>query len=61
MMEVAEEVRKMLSNEYRNFELFDAATNTVRAKAGKYEVYYGSSSADKDLNFSAMRLTEFVK
>ena len=28
---------------------FDAATNTVRAKAGKYEVYYGSSSADKDL------------
>ena len=33
----------------KNFELFDAATNTVRAKAGKYEVYYGSSSADKDL------------
>ena len=33
----------------RNFELFDAATNTVRAKAGKYEFYYGSSSADKDL------------
>ena len=32
-----------------NFELFDASTNTVRAKAGKYEVYYGSSSADKDL------------
>lgn len=33
----------------KNFELFDAATNTVRAKAGKYEVYYGNSSADKDL------------
>ena len=33
----------------RNFELFDAATNIVRAKAGNYEVYYGSSSADKDL------------
>ncbi|MFW5532155.1 MAG: glycoside hydrolase family 3 C-terminal domain-containing protein, partial [Segatella copri] len=32
-----------------NFELFDASTNTVRAKAGKYEVYYGNSSADKDL------------
>ena len=32
-----------------NFELFDAATNTVRAKAGDYEVYYGNSSADKDL------------
>ena len=33
----------------KNFELFDAGTNTVRAKAGQYEVYYGSSSADKDL------------
>ena len=33
----------------KNFELFDAATNTVRAKAGNYEVYYGNSSADKDL------------
>ena len=33
----------------KNFELFDAATNTVRAKAGGYEVYYGNSSADKDL------------
>ena len=33
----------------KNFELFDAATNTVRVKAGNYEVYYGNSSADKDL------------
>ena len=33
----------------RTFELFDAGSNTVRAKAGNYEVYYGSSSADKDL------------
>ena len=33
----------------RNFELLDAVTNTVRAKAGNYEVYYGNSSADKDL------------
>jgi len=33
----------------KNFELFDAGTNTVRAKAGNYEVYYGNSSADKDL------------
>lgn len=33
----------------KNFELFDASTNTVRAKAGNYEVYYGNSSADKDL------------
>lgn len=33
----------------KTFELFDAGSNTVRAKAGNYEVYYGSSSADKDL------------
>lgn len=33
----------------KNFELFDSATNTVRAKAGNYEVYYGNSSAGKDL------------
>ena len=33
----------------KSFELFDAATNTVRTKGGKYEVYYGKSSADKDL------------
>lgn len=33
----------------KSFELFDAATNTVRTKGGKYEVYYGNSSADKDL------------
>ena len=33
----------------KNFELFDAGTNAVRAKAGNYEVYYGNSSADKDL------------
>ena len=33
----------------KNFELFDAATNAVRAKVGNYEVYYGNSSADKNL------------
>lgn len=33
----------------KSFELFDATTNTVRTKGGKYEVYYGNSSADKDL------------
>lgn len=42
-------VEAVITLDSRNFELFDAATNTVRAKAGKYEVYYGSSSADKDL------------
>ena len=33
----------------RTFDLFDASTNSVRAKAGKYEFSYGSSSADTDL------------
>ena len=33
----------------KNLELFDAATNTVHAKAGSYELYYGNSSADKNL------------
>lgn len=33
----------------KTFELFDAGTNTMRAKAGNYAVYYGNSSDDKDL------------
>lgn len=39
----------VITLESKNFELFDVATNTVRAKAGSYEVFYGNSSADKDL------------
>ena len=31
------------------FELWDAETNTMRVKAGKYEVMAGTSSADNDL------------
>ena len=31
------------------FEFWDAETNTMRVKPGKYELLYGTSSADKDL------------
>ena len=33
----------------KSFEFWDAATNTMRTKPGKYEIFYGSSSLDKDL------------
>lgn len=41
-----------------SFELFDPATNTVRAKAGSYEVYYGNSSAGRDLKKVSISLLE---
>lgn len=34
---------------YENFEWFDTATNTMRTLQGKYEVLYGGSSKEKDL------------
>lgn len=34
---------------YENFEWFDTATNTMRTLKGNYEILYGSSSKDKDL------------
>lgn len=33
----------------KSFEFWDASTNTMRIKAGSYEVLYGNSSRDKDL------------
>jgi beta-glucosidase len=33
----------------QSFEFFDAETNTMRVKPGQYEVLYGTSSADADL------------
>ena len=42
-------VNAIITLDSKSFELFDATTNTVRTKGGKYEVYYGNSSADKDL------------
>ena len=32
-----------------SFEFWDASTNTMRVKPGKYEILYGTSSLDKDL------------
>lgn len=34
---------------YESFEWFDPTTNTMRTQTGKYEVLYGSSSKEKDL------------
>ncbi len=33
----------------KSFEFFDAETNTMRTKAGRYEVLFGNSSLDSDL------------
>ncbi len=33
----------------QSFEFFDPDTNTMRVKSGRYEVLYGTSSADQDL------------
>ena len=33
----------------QSFEFWDAETNTMRTKPGKYEILYGTSSKDKDL------------
>ena len=33
----------------KSFEFWDAETNTMRTKSGKYEILYGTSSQDKDL------------
>lgn len=32
-----------------SFELFDTATNTMRVVPGRYDIYYGNSSAEADL------------
>ena len=38
-----------LKIEHKSFELWDAETNTMRVKPGKYEILIGTSSQDKDL------------
>ena len=38
-----------ISLDKKSFEFWDAETNTMRTKPGKYEIYYGNSSLDKDL------------
>lgn len=39
-----------------SFEFFDDATNTVRTVSGEYDILYGSSSADKDLQQLRVKL-----
>ena len=38
------------------FEFFDNQTNTMRTLPGDYELYYGNSSADKDLQKVTVKL-----
>jgi beta-glucosidase len=38
-----------LSLDRKSFEFWDEETNTMRTKAGQYELLYGTSSADDDL------------
>ena len=39
-----------------SFEFWDASTNTMRVKPGKYEILYGTSSLDKDLKTLTVEL-----
>ena len=41
-----------------SFECFDESTNTMRVQSGAYEIYYGNSSADKDLKKISVNRTE---
>lgn len=38
-----------LNLDKKSFEFFDTSSNTMRTKAGSYELLYGNSSSDKDL------------
>ena len=40
----------------KSFEFWDAETNTMRTKPGQYELFYGTSSADKDLQKMTVEL-----
>ena len=41
-VKAGETAQAIITLDSKNFELFDTGTNTIRAKAGDYEVYYGS-------------------
>ena len=40
----------------KSFEFWDAETNTMRTKPGKYEILYGTSSQDKDLKILTVEI-----
>ena len=42
------QVAKIYLNK-KSFEFFDESTNTIRTRHGNFEIMYGSSSLDKDL------------
>jgi hypothetical protein len=42
------QVAKICLNK-KSFEFFDETTNTIRTRHGNFEIMYGSSSQDKDL------------
>ncbi len=48
-VKAGQQAEAVITLDSKSFELFDTGTNTMRAKAGDYEVYYGDSSADNDL------------
>jgi beta-glucosidase len=50
-------VNAKLTLDRKSFEFWDAETNTMRVKPGKYEILVGTSSADNDLK----RLTIDIK
>ena len=45
-----------LKLERESFEFWDAETNTMRVKPGKYEILVGTSSQDKDLKSLSIEL-----
>jgi beta-glucosidase len=45
-----------LKFERKSFEFWDAETNTIRVKPGKYEILVGTSSQDKDLKPLSLEL-----
>ena len=48
-MKAGQTVNAKLTLGRKSFEFWDAETNTMRVKPGKYEILVGTSSADKDL------------
>ena len=40
------------------FELWDTVTNTMRVVPGQYELFVGSSSADKDLQKVSVKIAK---
>ena len=43
------------------FECFDTATNTMRVTPGQYTLYYGTSSADRDLKKMDITITDKIQ